>query len=84
MYMETEGIGLSIIKVTLVTTIDIYKYQMYVFESNCTWSMTLSASLRTVILCFSLLLPNYKKTLLDRGKNIVKWLGQCFVPELAN
>ena len=83
--METEGIGLSIIKVTLVTTIEkIYKYQMYVFESNCTRSMTLSASLRTVILCFSLLLPNYKKKLLDRGKNIVKWLGQCFVPELAN
>ena len=24
-----------------------------------------------------------KKTFLDLGKNIVKWLGQCFLPELA-
>ena len=46
------------------------------------WSMTLSASLRTVILCFSLL-PYYKNPFLDLGKNIVKWLGQCFLPELA-
>ena len=46
--------------------------------------MTLSASLRTVILCFSLLLPYYKSPFLDLGKNIVKWLGQCFSPELAN
>ena len=50
------------------------------------WSMTLSASLRTVILCFSLLLLYiiiYKKLFLDLGKNIVKWRGQCFLPELA-
>ena len=48
------------------------------------WSMTLSASLRTVILCFSLLLPYYKNPSLDLEKNIVKWLEQCFLPELAN
>ena len=48
------------------------------------WSMTLSASVRTVILCFSLLLPYYKNSFLDLGKNIVKSLGQCFLPELAN
>ena len=48
------------------------------------WSMTLSASLRTVVLCFSLLLPYYKKTFLDLGKDIVTWLGQCVLPELAN
>ena len=47
------------------------------------WSMILSASLRTVILCFSSLLPYYKNPFLDLGKNIVKWLGQCFLPELA-
>ena len=35
-------------------------------------------------LCFSLLLPYYKNPFLDLGKNIVKWLGQCFLPELAN
>ena len=34
--------------------------------------------------CFSLLLPYYKNSFLDVGKNIVKWLGQCFLPELAN
>ena len=37
-----------------------------------------------VILCFSLLLPYHKNPFLDLGKNIVKWLGQCFLPELAN
>ena len=37
-----------------------------------------------VILCFSLLLPYYKNLFLDLGKNIVKWLGQCFLRELAN
>ena len=42
-----------------------------------------------VILCFSLLLRItlfiIKTPLfLDIGKNIVKWLGQCFLPELAN
>ena len=46
--------------------------------------MTLSASLRTVILCLSLLLTYYKNPFLDLGKNIVKRLGQCFLPELAN
>ena len=35
-------------------------------------------------MCFSLLLPYYKNPFLDLGKNIVKWLGQCFLPELAN
>ena len=34
-------------------------------------------------MCFSLLLPYYKNPFLDLGKNIVKWLGQCFLPELA-
>ena len=34
--------------------------------------------------CFSLLLPYYKNPFLDLGKNIVKGLGQCFLPELAN
>ena len=48
------------------------------------WSMALSASRRTVILCFSLLLPYLKKNFLDLGKTIVKWLGQCVLPELAN
>ena len=48
------------------------------------WSVTLSASLRTVILwVFSLLLPYYKNPFLDLETNIVKWLGQCFLPELA-
>ena len=37
-----------------------------------------------VILCFSLLLPYYKNPFLDLEKNIVNWLGQCFLPELAN
>ena len=37
-----------------------------------------------VILYFSLLLPDYKNPFLDLGKIIVKWLGQCFLPELAN
>ena len=33
------------------------------------WSMTLSDSLRTVILCFPLSLPYYKNPFLDLGKN---------------
>ena len=51
------------------------------------WLMTLSASLQTVVMCFCVFLyyyPIYYKTpFLDLGKNIVKWLGQCFLPELA-
>ena len=34
-------------------------------------------------MCFSLLLPYYKTLFLDLGNNIVKWLGQYFLPELA-
>ena len=45
--------------------------------------MALSASLRAVILCFSLLLRYYENPFLDLGKNIVKWLGQYFLPELT-
>ena len=51
------------------------------------WLMTLSASLQTEWLCvflFFFIYPiYYKKPFLDLGKNIVKWLGQCFLPELA-
>ena len=47
------------------------------------WSMALSASLWTVILCFSLLLPYYKNPFLDLGKNVVTWLEQYVLPELA-
>ena len=35
------------------------------------------------VFVFSLLLPYNKNPFLDLGKNIVKWLGQCFF-ELAN
>ena len=39
---------------------------------------------KKAILCFYVLLLYYESPFLDLGKNIVKWLGQCFLPELAN
>ena len=56
-----------------------------VFKANFQIDWTIRQGKNTVRgTCFSLLLPYYKNPFLDLGQNIVKRLGQCFLPELAN